>query len=1120
MQAVFLELIKLSLIGSLFAGAVMLVRLIFPKTPKWIFCLLWGVVALRLICPLSIESSLSLVPDRIASGQIIASVGNEYIGDVDIIRENDAAYDSAVEAGRQPVYSEDGYYVVTEKDSLEIPKTVGETLYPVLSWIWAVGTVSMLIYTVVSFLVLRRKMAEATRLRDNIWQCERVDSPFVLGFIKPRIYLPYSFTDSDMANVIAHEQAHIHRRDHWWKPIGFVLLSLHWFNPVLWLAYVMLCRDIEAACDEKVIKHMEKDEMRAYSTALLNCSVNRRRIAACPLAFGEVGVKERVKTVMNYKKPAFWIVIAAVALCIVVAVCFLTNPKDYGPEVGNPKLLEFPGIQWFVTPDELKEALNITDEQIINESTELENEDVVGDYDIYTLSVTDLTLFGKEVPYVFFNFNRYPGFDFAFDYAVVMFDEDTDMVQLKAEVSEIYGPGFDETFTYNTYYETTERTYHSRAQEFMITLSRIGPDIYDLEDNPWLDALDDPDYTTHHWTTKNGASVIPPEVLEYTMDQPWNGDNPLPEDGLVEWVDQYPWVMVSMSNRHPSVITRDAVGVEDDQSPSLYYTNNCMEFDAQRLWQYFHDAKAARMADPSMLEFPGLKWGASVEEVKDALNLTEEQISTDEQLDSDLYLLHVKDITFFGEDVSIGLFKFLPVDAENFGLSYVMLFLDEDTDMDKLQTTLSDSYNNQGTGEYFMGYSLSTGSAIHSNVDPDELEYKLYEYKRCLDWKVDDNGNFQSGSIFAQEQAKIIFEKINEPGLKTYNWVSPVKAAEVIDPEDLDAIKEAYERYLDIDPSLTGEWLEKSPLVHMSMANRSEQAIRAELEGVTEGELTLATNNIVVLDAQMLFELQNDILQAQQALNNPTDDTTLPTDPPVTPATQSEILASIPDVDEVSMLCFPGLKWGDSVETVKTVLGVTEDQIKLDEPYGEAYGLWLENVSFFGGDVANGQFTFFEKNGEYYLESIKLYYVDGTDMTAVEDALRDHYGAPKDGEGFTSYTISNGTVKSHTELTFTYDFDKDKTKVKSWWESAAKRADLLPADVQEAMIETGHVTYYTERLDPADPTTRPLIQEYLNSNPAVVLYCTNGEKLGQIPYTKNVVSFSAHTYVYQLLYCR
>ncbi len=327
MQSIFLELVKLSLIGSLFAAAVMLVRLVFRKAPKWLFCVLWGVVALRLICPVSIESNVSLVPDRLASGQIIANVGNEYIGDVDIIYESNAGYSNAIEAGRQPIYSNDGYYVVTEKDSLDAPKTIGQTVYPILSWVWVAGMILMLTYTAVSYFLLRKRMEEATNLRDNIWQCEQVDSPFVLGFIKPRIYLPYAITDSDMANVIAHERSHIQRKDHWWKPIGFLLLSLHWFNPVLWVAYILLCRDIEAACDEKVIKHMEKDEMRAYSTALLHCSVHRHRIAACPLAFGEVGVKERIKRVMNYKKPAFWIIVAAIIICVVVAVCFLTNPS-------------------------------------------------------------------------------------------------------------------------------------------------------------------------------------------------------------------------------------------------------------------------------------------------------------------------------------------------------------------------------------------------------------------------------------------------------------------------------------------------------------------------------------------------------------------------------------------------------------------------------------------------------------------------------------------------------------------------------------------------------------------------------------------------------------------------
>ena len=180
MQAIFLELVKLSLIGSLFAAAVMLVRLILPKTPRWIFCLLWGVVALRLICPVSIESNISLVPDSISSGQIITSIGNEYIGDVNVIYENNEAYGEAVNAGREPIQYDEGYYVVTAKNSLEAPKTVGMTLYPILSWLWTTGVLVMLGYTAISYLLLRRKMAEATRLRDNIWQCELVDSPFVL----------------------------------------------------------------------------------------------------------------------------------------------------------------------------------------------------------------------------------------------------------------------------------------------------------------------------------------------------------------------------------------------------------------------------------------------------------------------------------------------------------------------------------------------------------------------------------------------------------------------------------------------------------------------------------------------------------------------------------------------------------------------------------------------------------------------------------------------------------------------------------------------------------------------------------------------------------------------------
>ena len=322
MQELFLELAKLSLIGSLFSAVVILLRFVFRKAPKWVFCVLWGMVALRLICPFSVESNLSLVPDNLANGQILSNVEDTYIGRGETIE----IYDNAVpEGNRQPIGS-----LVTEEGTLQPAKTIGNTVFPVLGWIWLAGMILMFVYTAVSYLTLYKKMEEATHLQDNIWQCEQVDTPFVLGFIKPRIYLPYAISDVDMANVIAHEQAHIHRKDHWWKPIGFLILSVHWFNPILWLAYILLCRDIEAACDEKVVKHMGKDEVRAYSTALLNYSIQRRRIAACPLAFGEVGVKERVKSVMNYKKPALWIIVAAVITGAVVAVCLFTDPMGSG----------------------------------------------------------------------------------------------------------------------------------------------------------------------------------------------------------------------------------------------------------------------------------------------------------------------------------------------------------------------------------------------------------------------------------------------------------------------------------------------------------------------------------------------------------------------------------------------------------------------------------------------------------------------------------------------------------------------------------------------------------------------------------------------------------------------
>ena len=236
--------------------------------------------------------------------------------------------DTIIDNVINPIISEATISIQPEKDI-----NFFQFIMPYLAGVWLVGIAALLIYTLVSFLRLKRKIGTAVLLRDNIYQSESVVSPFVLGIIKPKIYLPFNMNGQDMEHVIAHEQAHIRRKDFLWKPLGFLILTLHWFNPMVWLGYILLCRDIELACDEKVIKVLDNEQRADYSQALVSCSVNRRMIAACPLAFGEVSVKDRVKSVMNYKRPAFWVVLVSVIACAVVAVCFLTNPVTKAPDL-------------------------------------------------------------------------------------------------------------------------------------------------------------------------------------------------------------------------------------------------------------------------------------------------------------------------------------------------------------------------------------------------------------------------------------------------------------------------------------------------------------------------------------------------------------------------------------------------------------------------------------------------------------------------------------------------------------------------------------------------------------------------------------------------------------------
>ena len=305
----FSNILNASIAASWMVLAVVVLRFLLKKAPRWTHVALWGLVAVRLLLPFSIESAFSLIPSVETVPQEILRVEGTQL-------QQPAHFDVV----SNPIFSGGA--------SVEVGQTIDRVQVQMvnLSFIWLAGITVLLIYTAISYWRLRRKVSEAVLLRDNIYQGENVGSPFVLGIIKPKVYLSYNMNEQDLSHVVAHEWAHIRRKDHWWKPLGFLLLTIHWFNPVMWLAYVLLCRDIELACDEKVIKELGNEQRADYTQALVACSVNRRMIAACPLAFGEVGVKERVKSVMNYKKPAFWIVVVAVITCAVVAVCFLTNP--------------------------------------------------------------------------------------------------------------------------------------------------------------------------------------------------------------------------------------------------------------------------------------------------------------------------------------------------------------------------------------------------------------------------------------------------------------------------------------------------------------------------------------------------------------------------------------------------------------------------------------------------------------------------------------------------------------------------------------------------------------------------------------------------------------------------
>ena len=312
MTDVFLKVVNLSISASWLVLAVLAARLLLKRAPRWIFPLLWGVAALRLICPFSIESAFSLVP----SAETISPEVVHY-DPRPTITSGVSVIDEAVNPVISESFAAEPVMSVNPLDAFTF----------IMAWVWLIGMAALLVYALASAWRLRRKLATAIWLRENIYESESVSSPFVFGVVRPKIYLPMHMDEGTAAHVIAHERAHLARRDHWWKTLGFAVLALHWFNPLVWVAFSVFCRDIELACDEKVVRTMDAGRRADYSQALLSCAAPKRAVAACPLAFGEGSIKARVKNVLHYRKPAVWIVAAALAVIALLAVCFLTDPR-------------------------------------------------------------------------------------------------------------------------------------------------------------------------------------------------------------------------------------------------------------------------------------------------------------------------------------------------------------------------------------------------------------------------------------------------------------------------------------------------------------------------------------------------------------------------------------------------------------------------------------------------------------------------------------------------------------------------------------------------------------------------------------------------------------------------
>ena len=328
MEAFLQTLLTMSATAAVVALVVMVLRLPLKKVPRWVTCALWGVVLLRMVLPAGLSLPASLVPQGVSSGAYVEQVLPPAT-DQTAVPDTPSTAVSPAEGGTQTATP------APAAPSVEVTPVQAPHWPAVVTGIWAAGCGVCLLWAALSYWRLRRQVAEAVRVEPGVYETDQIPSPFVCGFFRPRIYLPAGLDVADRTYVLLHEKAHLRRWDHRTKVLAWLALSVHWFNPVLWVAYRLFCRDVEAACDQAVIRTFDREDTARYAETLLHLGRRTPFPAVLPLAFGEEDAKHRIRGVLTYKKPAFWLVLAAAAACVVAAVLLLSDRNPTGPQLAG-----------------------------------------------------------------------------------------------------------------------------------------------------------------------------------------------------------------------------------------------------------------------------------------------------------------------------------------------------------------------------------------------------------------------------------------------------------------------------------------------------------------------------------------------------------------------------------------------------------------------------------------------------------------------------------------------------------------------------------------------------------------------------------------------------------------